>query len=65
MYIYWNTLRTQHLLRCRFLPEDLIFPIIDIEIRKSDQLACIRRQNQNVLSDACRDVEKNQKKSKI
>ena len=37
-----------------------MFPIIDTEMFKSDHLACIRRQNQNVLSDACRDVEKNQ-----
>ena len=59
-FIYWNTSKTQHLLRCRFLPDDQIFPIIDIDICMSDHLASIRRQNQNVLSDACRDVEKNQ-----
>ena len=34
-----------------------MIPIIDIEICKSDLLACIRRQNQNVLPDAYRDVE--------
>ena len=35
-----------------------MFPVADIEICKSDHLACIRRQNPNVLSNACRDGEK-------
>ena len=34
------------LLKCNVcFPEDLIFPIIDFEINKSEHLACIRRQN--------------------
>ena len=35
-----------------------MFLIIDIEICKSDHLACIWPQSQNVLADACRDFEK-------
>ena len=38
-----------------FFNGDQMFPIIDIE--KSDPLACIPCQNQNVWSGACRDVE--------
>ena len=55
----------KHLLRCRFRADEQKFPIIDIEICKSDHLACIRRQNQNVLSDAFRDVQKIQEEPKI
>ena len=40
----------QHLIQCQFLPEDQIIPIIDNEMDKSDQLACIRYKNQNVLA---------------
>ena len=39
----------QHLIQCRFLAEDQIIPVIDIEMDKSDQLACIRHKNQNAL----------------
>ena len=63
--IYWNTLKMQNLFRWRFLPDDQIFPIIDIDICKSDDLACVRRQKQNVLSEAYHDVEKIQKEPKI
>ena len=38
-----------------FLPEDHIFPITDIEIDKSDHLACIRCQDQNVVADGCQE----------
>ena len=50
MYIYWNTLKTQHLIWCQFLPEDQIIPVIDNEMDKSDQPACIRYKNQNILA---------------
>ena len=51
-------MKTQHLLlQCSFLPEDQIFPIIDIEIEKSNRLAYVRCQNQNVLSDGSHDIE--------
>ena len=63
--IYWNTLKMQHLLWCRFLPGNEICPIIDFKICKSEHLACIQRQNQNVFSDAYRDIEKIQEQSKI
>ena len=33
--------KTQHLIQCQFLPEDQIIPVIDNEMDKSDQLACI------------------------
>ena len=32
------------------LPEGQIIPVIDNEMDKSDQLACIRYKNQNVLA---------------
>ena len=50
--VYINILKTQI---C--FDEDFFQTTIDTEICKSDHLACIRRQNQNVLSDVCRDVE--------
>ena len=48
--IYRNTLKTQHLIQYQFLPEDQIIPVIDNEMDKSDQLACIRYKNQNILA---------------
>ena len=33
-----------------FFPEDQIVPVIDNEMDKSDQLACIRYKNQNGLA---------------
>ena len=42
--IYSRALKTQHLIQCQFLPEDRILPIIDNEIVKSYQFACIRCQ---------------------
>ena len=48
--IYWNTLKTQHLIECQFLPEGRIIPVFDNEMDKSDQLACFRYKNQNVLA---------------
>ena len=42
--------KTQHLIQCQFLPEDQIIPVIDNEMDKSDQLACIRYKNQNILA---------------
>ena len=36
------------LLQCTYLPKHQIFPTIDIETDKSDHLACIRCQDQNV-----------------
>ena len=50
LYIYRNTLKTQHLILCHFLPEDQITPVIDNKMDKSDQFACIRYKNQNVLA---------------
>ena len=49
-YIYWNTLKKQHLIQCQFLPEDQIITVIDNEMGKSDQLVCIRYKNQNVFA---------------
>ena len=48
--IYWNTLKTQHLIQCQCLPVDQIIPVIDNEMDKSDQIACIRYKNQNDLA---------------
>ena len=42
-FLYWNTLKTQHLIQCQFLPEEQIIPVIDNEMDKSDQLACIQK----------------------
>ena len=47
--IYWNTLKTQHLIQCQFLPEDQIIPVID-DMDKSKQLACIRYKSQNAVA---------------
>ena len=40
----------QHLIQCQFLLEDQIIPVNDNAVDKSDQLACIRYQNQNILA---------------
>ena len=42
--IYWNTLKTQLLIQCQ------IMPVIDNEMDKPDQLACIGYKNQNVMA---------------
>ena len=34
-------------MQCQTFPEDQIFPVIDNEMDKSDQLACIWYKNQN------------------
>ena len=56
--IYRNTLKTQHLIQCQFLPEDKIISVSDNAFDKSDQLAWIRYKNQNVLSYGCHVVTK-------
>ena len=48
--IYWNTLKTQHLIKCQFLPEDQIISVIDNKMDKSDQLPCIQYKKQIVLA---------------
>ena len=48
----------QHLIKCQFFSEDQIIPVCDIAMDKSDQLACIRHKNQNVLALGYRDVVK-------
>ena len=48
--MYWNTLKTQHSIQCQFIREYQICPVSDNEIDMSDQLACIRYKNQNVLA---------------
>ena len=63
MHKYTHIVQSCICMECR--PADQILPIIDIGICKSEHLACFRRQNQNVLSDACRDVEKIQEYPKI
>ena len=40
--------KTPNLIQCQFLQEDQILTVIDNEMDKSDQLACIRYKNQNV-----------------
>ena len=54
--IYLNTLKTQHLIQCQFLPEEQIIPVSDNAMEKSDQSACIRYKNQNILASGYRDV---------
>ena len=65
IFLYWNILKTQHLIQCQFLPEDQIVPVSDNAMDKSDQLACIRYKNQNVLAVGYRDVAKIVQKPKI
>ena len=45
VHIYWNTLKTQHVIQCQFLPKDQIIPVIDNKMDKSVQLSCIRYKN--------------------
>ena len=62
--VYWNTLKTQHLILRQFLPENQIISVIDNEMDKSDRLACIRYKNQNVLAQGYRD-RKNSRATQI
>ena len=65
MEIYWNTLKTQHMIQCKFLPEDQIIPVSDNAVDKSDQLACIRYKNQNDSALGYRDIAKIVQQPKI
>ena len=49
-HILKNLKKKQHLIKCQFLPDDQIISVIGNEMDKSDQLACIRYKNQNVLA---------------
>ena len=51
-------LKMQHLISCQFRSEDQIIPVIDNEMDNSDQMACIRYKNQNVLAQGYSDVAK-------